>query len=97
MKTKIIKLTENDIVKIVAKIIKEGQSIEEFIASSPDIKPDDSEVDVADDNIDVEPETPGVQVELTLAMNPENNDVYILKDAFSDEPTIVGVVRNAQF
>lgn len=92
MKAKVIKLTESDIANLIIKIMQEGKSLDEYIQSSPDVQ-----TATGGSDVDVDADAPGVQVELTLAQNPENNDVYILKNAFTDEPEILGVVKNAQF
>jgi hypothetical protein len=81
---KTFKIKETDIQKIVTKIIKENETLDEYMALMGD---------EGEDMEDADPNTPGVQVELTLAKNYQTGDVYILKDAFSEEPEILGIVN----
>lgn len=83
---KAVKIKESDIKQIVSKLIIEGENMEEIMALSKSSPEDGGSVDV---------ETIDQNVELTLAKNHENGDVYILKDAFSDNPEILGVISTS--
>lgn len=83
---KTVKIKESDIQKIVSKVIIEGENMEEIMALSKSSE---------DDTVDVDTASTDKIVELTLAKNFENGDVYILKDAFSDTPEILGVISTS--
>lgn len=82
---KTIKIKEGDIKQIVANIIKESNgNLDEYMYLNPQ----------TDDDTSGDVETEQGTVELTLAKSPTTGDVYVLKDAFSDAPEILGIISS---
>lgn len=104
-KLKVVKLKEGELSDLINKILNEEGALDELVAplAEPTLQGPPPEPDVEVDTdapmspMDADPTEPGVQVELTLAQNPDTGDVYILKDAFSPNPEILGIVKNAKF